>query len=127
MAGGLSSSNYYTYTFNGYFGLESYLDAVTPVPGYTPLSVYDGFAPLGIDSANTTPHALNTQLTLIERLAADYGFGTVIPMSTITTHVVPSDAGVYSFGQANALVKNLTSGSDVIQSFTANFLSLIHI
>jgi len=120
-AGGLSSSNYYTYTFNGYFGLESYLDAVTPVPGYTPLSVYDGFAPLGIDSANTTPHALNTQLTLIERLAADYGFGTVIPMSTITTHVVPSDAGVYSFGQANALVKNLTSGSDVIQSYTANF------
>ena len=123
-AGGVSSSNYYNYTFNGNFGLEGYLKGAPnpdPVPGYTPLSVYNEYAPIGIDTGTPTSHALNTQLTLIERLASDYGFGSVIPMSTIANHVVPSDTGVYSFGQANALVKNLTPGSDVPQSYPARF------
>ncbi len=119
----ISSTNYYVFAFNSLFGINGYLNTNTAIPYFSPLSIYDGLATAVV---NTTTNAIDTpinpELTIIERIAADYGFGAVIPMNLISSHQVPSKAGVYSFAQANALVMNLPNTvGDVPQSFTANY------
>ena len=121
----ISSTNYYVFAFNSLFAINGYLNTNTAIPYFSPLSIYDGLAPAVV---NTTTNAIDTpinpELTIIERIAADYGFGAVIPMNLISSHQVPSNAGVYSFAQANALVMNLNTtpvAGDVTQSFTANY------
>ena len=97
------ASTSYTYAFNTAFTIKGYL--VATINEYAPGIIGTG--------STTVDTAINPQLTIIERIAADYGFSSaVIPMSTIfstnATWVVPSTSGVYSFAEGNALVKDLT-------------------
>jgi hypothetical protein len=81
-----SASNYYQYAYNNDFYVYGYL-ASTYEPGFY---------------SSSTLTALNPELTVIERIAAVYGFTSgVIPMSTSATL---SSSGVYSYAQGNALV-----------------------
>jgi phospholipase/lecithinase/hemolysin len=110
---GTSSSIHYQYAFNSYFYLYGYIT-----------SAINQYAPGVFDSTtSTTDLALNPELTVIERIAADYGFSTaVVPMSNITTHIVPSTSGVYSFAQGNALVMSpdqTSANVDSPQSYSA--------
>jgi hypothetical protein len=106
--GNISNTNSYTYTFNSLFAIQGFISG----------SAINQFAPAVYDTTNSSYDlAINPQLTVIERIAADYGFPTPIPMSTISSHIVPSGVGAYSFAQANALVMNLL-GSDTPQSYT---------
>lgn len=116
----LTSANYYTYAFNSLFPVGGYLASNTVIPYYTSSNVLDAYAPALLDTTtNAIDTPFNPELTVIERIAADYGFGAVIPMSQISTNIVPSNSGVYSFAQANALVMN--TGADVAQSYTATY------
>ena len=123
--GPLSPTNFYNYIFNSYFSVHGFITSSTKIPSYTPLLAgINVFAPAVFDSTTSVIDApINPELTVIERMAADYGFGAVVPMSTIASHAVPSNSGVYSFAQANALVlsPNQSAGSiDTPQSYTAN-------
>jgi hypothetical protein len=94
-----SSTISYVFQFNPLFYINGYLS-----------TIINQFAPaVTSTSTSAVDTAINPELTVIERIAADYGFGTaVLPMSTIfaANHnwSVPSDTGVYSFAEGNALV-----------------------
>jgi len=109
-----STTDSYTYVFNGLFSINGYISSALNIhaPGKTSSN------PASVDTA------INPQLTIIERIAADYGFSSaVVPMSTIPSGTVPSTSGVYSFAQGNALVMDI--GASVAQSYstTANVYS----
>ncbi len=108
------ASTSYTYAFNTAFSIQGYL--VATINKYAPGIIGTG--------STTVDTAINPQLTIIERIAADYGFSSaVVPMSTIPSGTVPSTSGVYSFAQGNALVMDI--GASVAQSYstTANVYS----
>ena len=109
-----STTDSYTYLFNGLFSINGYISSPTNInaPGKTS------------SNSGSVDTAINPQLTIIERIAADYGFSSaVVPMSTIPSGTVPSTSGVYSFAQGNALVMDI--GASVAQSYstTANVYS----
>lgn len=89
----------YVFQFNPLFYINGYLS-----------TIINKFAPaVTSTSTSAVDTAINPELTVIERIAADYGFGTaVLPMSTIfaanSNWTVPSATGVYSFAEGNALV-----------------------
>ncbi len=134
VGGPISNTNYYASLFNYYFPTQGFIKATTKVPYYTPLLAgLNVFSPALYDTATSSYDLpLNPQLTVIERLAADYGFPAVVPMTDISNHIVPSSSGVYSFAQANALVlspvqtacpSTITSTTvcvDTPQSYTAS-------
>ncbi len=110
-----SSTISYVFQFNPLFYINGYLT-----------TIINKFAP-AVTSTTTSgvDTAINPELTVIERIAADYGFGTaVLPMSTIFTAnnnwTVPSTTGVYSFAEGNALVTDQTgTASGAQQSYAA--------
>ncbi len=119
-----SSTISYVFQFNPLFYINGYLT-----------TIINKFAP-AVTSTTTSgvDTAINPELTVIERIAADYGFGTaVVPMSTIfaantntTKWAVPSASGVYSFAEGNALVTdkidqngNIVTASGDQQSYVA--------
>ncbi len=106
VGGPISKSNYYSYLFNSYLPTQGFISALTKVPYYTPLMAgINVFSPALYDTATSSYDLpLNPEFTVIERIAADYGFTAVVPMTDISSHIVPSSSGVYSFAQANALV-----------------------
>jgi len=105
-----SNSVSYTYQFNPLFAINGYITSL--INQFAPAVIYNN--PGVVDTA------VNTELTVIERMAADYGFNAVVPMSTIASWTVPSSAGAYSYAEGNALVMDktgTTSGNQ--QSYVA--------
>lgn len=92
-----SNATTYTYQFNPLFAINGFITSV--INKFAPAVIYNN--PGVVDTA------INPELTVIERISADYGFGAVVPMSTVSGWAIPSTSGVYSFAEGNALVMDL--------------------